>query len=159
VIRGWDGASNRDDVIGFLLRKFNIQVQNRRFEGQNLFVTAPDSEAYQILLRASGVRFAGKPLVFKPAFGSQGFESAGISHPPSSQPQSSQTSQTYQILVSVLSNRYDPSTGLLDLSSIRNDETLKSNGFFRNPSTFFKVPYRPSPYLTTDIPSVDESCI
>jgi hypothetical protein len=119
-----------------------------------LFVTAPNSAAYHTLINSSGVRFAGKFLDIHPASGSQGFQGAATS-----QPQSSQTSQTYQILVSVLSNRYDPSSGLLNLSSIRNDETLKNAGFFRNPSTFYKVPNRPSSSLTTDIPSIDESCI
>ena len=71
-IRGWDGAENRNDVIAFLLRKFGVQVQNQRFQGQLLFCSAPNQQDYQTLLGASGVRFAGKSLQIQPSQGRQG---------------------------------------------------------------------------------------
>ena len=136
VIRGWDGAENQNDVVAFLHRKFAIQIQNPRFQGLNLFCSAPSPAAYQTLLDASGVRFAGKSLQINPA------QSRGP-FPASQAPQSGFSSQhtqtTYEILKGFLSRRYNAELGLLDLSNLAADETLQGSGFFNSASTQAKV--------------------
>lgn len=126
-IRGWDGADNRNDVIAFLLRKFGIQVQNQRFQGQNLFCSAPNQSGYQTLLNANGVRFAGKSLQIQPSQNrGTGFTNQA-------------TQSTYEILKGFLSSRYNAEIGLLDLSNLAADETLQGSGFFNSATTQAKV--------------------
>lgn len=136
-IRGWDGADNPNDVIAFLLRKFGIQVRNPQFQGQFLYCSAPDASGYQTLLGATGVRFAGKSLQVQPSQRRSTF---------SSQSQSGQTGfsnqrtqSTYEILKGFLSGRYNPETGLLDLSNLQANETLQGSGFFNSSTTQAKV--------------------
>lgn len=130
-IRGWDGAENRNDVIAFLLRKFGVQVQNQRFQGQLLFCSASNQQEYKILLGASGVRFAGKSLQIQPSQGRQGIQNQGFT--------SQHTQSTYEILKGFLSRRYNAEVGLLDLSKLAADETLQGSGFFNSPTTQAKV--------------------
>jgi len=135
-IRGWDGADNRNDVIAFLLRKFGVQVQNYRFQGPLLYCSAPNPNAFQTLLDGNGVRFAGKALQIqrsRPMFSatSQGLGTGGFS--------SQQTKSIYEVLKSFLSTRYNAETGLLDLSNLTGDETLRQAGFFSSAVTQTKV--------------------
>lgn len=151
-IRGWDGAENRNDVIAFLLRKFGVQVQNQRFQGQLLFCTAPNPQAYQTLLGASGVRFAGKSLQIQPSQGRQGTQQQGFS--------SQHAQSIYEILKGFLSRRYNAEIGLLDLSNLAADETLQESGFFNSATTQSKV-YKNFFITLTDflvISCTDESC-
>jgi RNA recognition motif len=132
-IRGWDGAENRNDVIAFLLRKFGVQVQNPRFQGQFLYCTAPNAAAYQTLINASGVRFAGKSLQVQPSQNRPTFQGqGGFSN--------QHTKSTYEILKAFLSTRYKADIGLLDLSNLASDETLQGAGFFQSATTQQKVP-------------------
>lgn len=133
-IRGWDGAENRNDVVAFLHRKFGIQIQNPHFEGQYLYCTAPNPAAYQTLLNASGVRFAGKSLQVNPS-------QSRSSHPATQQTgfSNQHTQTTYEILKGFLSRRYNAELGLLDLSNLAADETLQGSGFFNSASTQAKV--------------------
>jgi hypothetical protein len=135
-IRGWDGADNRNDVIAFLSRKFGIQVQNQRFSGQILFCSAPSPTAYQTLLNANGVRFAGKSLQIQPSQNRGGYtgnQTQGTGF------QSQHTQTTYEILKGFLSRRYNAEIGLLDLSNLAADETLQGSGFFNSTTTQAKV--------------------
>jgi len=110
-----------------------VQIQNRRYEGPNLYAAAPSPTAYHTLLNASGTKFAGKYLDITAASNSQGFggDPPGFTQPP--------RSRTYEILLGFLSTRYNPELGLLNLSNLRSDETLKATGFFNQPSTARKV--------------------
>ena len=131
-IRGWDGAENRNDVIAFLLRKFGVQVHNQRFQGQFLYCSAQNQQAYETLLGASGVRFAGKSLQIQPSQGRQASQNQGFT--------SQHTQSTYEILKGFLSRRYNAEIGLLDLSNLAADETLQGSGFFNSATTQAKVP-------------------
>ena len=135
-IRGWDGADNQNDVIAFLHRKFGIQIHNARFQGQILYCTAPSPAAYQTLLDANGVRFAGKSLQISP---SQTRSSYPGTHNPQSGFSNQHTQTTYEILKGFLSRRYNAELGLLDLSNLAADETLQGSGFFNSASTQAKV--------------------
>ena len=115
-----------------------MQIQNRRYEGTTLYAAAPNPTAFQTLLNASGTKFAGKYLDITAASNSQGF---GGDQPGFTQPQ---RSRTYEILLGFLSTRYNPELGLLNLSNLRGDETLKATGFFNQPSTARKVRSSPS---------------
>jgi len=137
-IRGWDGAENRNDVIAFLLRKFGVQVQNPRFQGQYLYCAAPNPSAYQTLLGATGVRFAGKSLQVQPSQNRGGY-GGGHSQGGPTGFSSQATQTTYEILKGFLSRRYNVEIGLLDLSNLAADETLQGSGFFNNATTQAKV--------------------
>jgi hypothetical protein len=133
-IRGWDGATDRNDVIAFLLRKFGVQIQNPRFQGQNLFCSAPNQSIYQTLLNANGVRFAGKSLQIQP---SQSRGGANQNQNPGFTNQATQSA--YEILKGFLSRRYNAEVGLLDLSNLAADEVLRKSGFFNSATTQAKV--------------------
>jgi hypothetical protein len=135
-IRGWDGADNQNDVVAFLHRKFGIQIQNLRFQGQNLYCTAPSPGAYQTLLDANGVRFAGKSLQVNP---SQNRSSYSGAQNPQAGFSNQHTQTTYEILKGFLGRRYNAELGLLDLSNLAADETLQGSGFFNSASTLAKV--------------------
>jgi hypothetical protein len=125
-------------VIAFLLRKFGIQVRNPQFQGQYLYCSAPDASAYQTLLGATGVRFAGKSLQVQPSqnrstFTSQNQPAQGTGF------SNQRTQSTYDILKGFLSGRYNPESGLLDLSNLASDETLQGSGFFNSATTQAKV--------------------
>jgi RNA recognition motif len=150
-IRGWDGAENRNDVVAFLLRKFGVQVQNPRFQGQYLYCTAPNPAAYQTLINATGVRFAGKALLVQPSQNRPG--PAAVQTGFSSQ----HTKTTYEILKGFLSSRYNPEIGLLDLSNLASDDTLQGAGFFSSATTQAKVFARWMSLIAV-ISGVDESC-
>jgi RNA recognition motif-containing protein len=150
-IRGWDGAGDRNDVIAFLLRKFGVQVQNPRFQGQFLYCTAPNPAAYQTLLNATGVRFAGKSLQVQSSQNrQQPGQQGGF--------QNQHTKSTYEILKGFLSTRYKADVGLLDLSNLASNETLQGSGFFQSATTQQKVPWPPFP-TNTVISRSDESCV
>jgi RNA recognition motif len=138
-IRGWDGADNRNDVIAFLLRKFGVQIQNQRFSGQLLFCSAPNQAAYQTLLNANGVRFAGKSLQIQPSQGRSTFSGNVPQGAQGGSFSNQHTQSTYEILKGFLSRRYNAENGLLDLSNLAADETLQGSGFFNNPNTEAKV--------------------
>lgn len=118
-------------MLAFLLRKFGIQVQNQRFQGQVLFCSAQNQSAYQTLLDANGVRFAGKSLQIQPSQNRQNQGPTGFTN--------QATQSTYEILKGFLSRRYNAEIGLLDLSNLIADETLQGSGFFNSPSTQAKV--------------------
>lgn len=122
-------------MIAFLLRKFGVQVQNYRFQGEYLFCSAPNRTAYSTLLNASGVRFAGKSLQVQPSQGQSGFSGNQDQAPGLSQ----HALTTYEILKGFLSRRYNADSGLLDLSNLAADETLQGSGFFNSASTQAKV--------------------
>lgn len=136
-IRGWDGADNRNDVIAFLHRKFGVQVQNPQFQGQLLFCAAPNPAAYQTLINANGVRFAGKSLQIQPSQGGSSF--VGNQSMPAQGFSNQHTRSTYEILKVFLSRRYNAAEGLLDLSNLAADETLQSSGFFNSATTQQKL--------------------
>jgi hypothetical protein len=103
-----------------------------------LYATAPNASAYQTLLGAAGVRFAGKSLQVqasqsRPNFGNQNQapQNAGFSN--------THTRNTYDILKEFLSRRYNTEIGLLDLSNLAADETLRGAGFFNSATTQAKV--------------------
>jgi hypothetical protein len=123
------------DVIAFLLRKFGVQVQNYRFQGEYLFCSAPNQNAYSTLLNANGVRFAGKSLQIQPSQGHSGF----VGNPDQAPGLSQHAQTTYEILKGFLSRRYNADSGLLDLSNLAADVTLQGSGFFNSPSTQAKV--------------------
>jgi RNA recognition motif len=137
-ISGWDGSNNRNDVIAFLLRKFHVQVQNYRFQGQWLYCSAPNQAAYQTLLGASGVRFAGKSLHVQPSQNASTFGGSQDSSTTNSYP-SQQTQSIYDKLKTFLSRRYNAENGFLDLGNLMNDEALQAAGFFNSPTTQSKV--------------------
>jgi nuclear RNA export factor len=103
-------------------------------------VVAPNPSAYQTLLGAAGVRFAGKSLQVQPSQNRSNFNDHNQNQAPQAAGFSNtHTRNTYDILKEFLSRRYNAEVGLLDLSKLAADETLRGAGFFNSATTQAKL--------------------
>lgn len=124
-IRGWQGGS-KDDLVRFIKKKSQINLQSVRIAGPVLHASVRENEV-GVLLKYSGIRFAGASL--------------SISAPNSSNSsqQSPQTQSAVKLLETYLQNHYIPEQKLLNLSGMKDDPYLIENGLMANASTSSKM--------------------
>lgn len=148
-IFGWDGASPAD-CIAFIARKCTVKVTNYSIKTENgsLHGFVLSNQEADKLLQWSGVRFAGNPLKMSKVPGAQVPTSMGGGD------------DTINTLTMFLKSRYNPEIGLLNLSSVQEDPTLSSKGFFGTLSTsskFFPALMKIAKELKLQVTSADLS--
>lgn len=151
-ITGWNGAT-ATECIGFISRKCKVTVTNYTVNNNVMRGFVNSQKDADNLIQWSGVRFAGAPLkmhIVKNAFASNGA--------PGQAPAGDDGA--IETLNMFLKLRYNPQIKLLNLSSVQQDPTLISKGFFGSLSTsskFFPALMKIAGNLKLDVTSADLS--
>jgi nuclear RNA export factor len=123
-VRNWQGGS-KEDLVNFVRRKTDVDMQSVRVSGPVLFGTIRKSDAQRIG-RCDGLKFAGSILSVQVDQG-----------PPGEQQQ--EGNNTVQALRQFLRSRYNPQAKMLDLTNMKGDPLLQQVGVFATPSTSAKM--------------------
>lgn len=150
-IANWNGAS-MEECIKFISRKCRITVSDTTLEsnGNIRGYVKSDNEANQ-LTNWSGVKFAGKSLRISKSYG--GNTTGGANGQQGS-------TNAIETLTQFLKSRYQAEVKMLNLSNVREDQTLNQQGFFTTISTtskFFPALMKVASELKIEVESVDLS--
>ncbi|KAK6204964.1 nuclear mRNA export, poly(A)+RNA binding protein [Scheffersomyces amazonensis] len=151
-IMGWNGASS-EECINFISRKCKIVVMNHSVDSNTGILKGyvKTQDQANELLNWSGVKFAGQSLKFTKgtnSFSNKMSQSSGNS------------SNTIEVITQFIKSRYQPDIKLLNLSSVKHDPQLTSQGFFNSISTsskFFPALMKIAGEIKLDVVSVDLS--
>ncbi|KAJ1998944.1 nuclear mRNA export, poly(A)+RNA binding protein [Coemansia thaxteri] len=128
-IKGWGGGTE-PSLIKFLDNKTgrSINIKSVNYRGDIMYISVPSMEIAQELLKLSGIRFAGDKLIFQLKIPQVRFgaDSSGREMPGRSA--ASESVNIKDRLINLLQTRVDMQGGSLDLSSLAQDNIIKSIG-------------------------------
>ncbi|KAA8900076.1 hypothetical protein TRICI_006249 [Trichomonascus ciferrii] len=122
-VRNWQGGS-KEDLVNFVRRKSDVEMQSVRVSGPVLFGSIRKSDVQRVG-RCDGLKFAGSILSVQVDQGPPGEQQEG--------------NNTVQALRQFLRSRYNPQVKMLDLTNMKGDPLLQQVGVFATPSTSSKM--------------------
>lgn len=134
-VKGWRGGTEQS-FLQFLDRKVGrpVNVQSVNYRGDVMYISIPNTELAQDLLKLTGIRFAGDKLNFqlknfpvKFAPGSTNRDDGG-GFGSSSPSNNSSSVNTRDQLIALLQTRADAEGSTLDLSALAQDHIIQSLG-------------------------------
>lgn len=153
-ILGWNGASH-EECISFISRKCRIAVFDHSVDPNTGILKGyvKNQKEANDLVTWSGVKFAGQSLrITKTATQDSFSNQLGGS--------TSQTNNTIELFTNFLKSRYQPDIKMLNLSMVKQDQSLIQQGMFAKMSTtskFFPALMKIAKELKLDVDSIDLS--
>ncbi|KAJ2057173.1 nuclear mRNA export, poly(A)+RNA binding protein [Coemansia sp. S155-1] len=128
-IKGWGGGSE-SSLIRFLDNKVGqpVNIKSVNYRGDTMYVLVPSMDIVNELLNLSGVRFAGGKLTFQLKIPQVRFGGDSTGRDTQGSSSTSESANIKDRLINLLQTRADMQGSSLDLSSLAQDNIIKSIG-------------------------------
>ncbi|KAJ2017236.1 nuclear mRNA export, poly(A)+RNA binding protein [Coemansia sp. S610] len=128
-IKGWGGGTE-SSLMRFLDNKTgrSVNIKSVNYRGDIMYVLVPSMDIAQELLKLSGIRFAGGKLIFQLKIPQVRFGADSTGRDMQGSSSTSESANIKDRLINLLQTRADMQGSSLDLSSLAQDNIIRSIG-------------------------------